>query len=197
MTDFRTIVAAATSMILFLSACGSAGSPDPTDVEGSGQVAAAEAFVDAFYSFDATALGEILVSAPESRASILSYQGWAEGAHYKVLERHGCEIVSPDYVECPVTVEDDLLLSLGSDFKVTDQFNIHFDGPSIVSVTTGSNDPEIVALAFEWVFANRAEFADGPCRGYEDDDLETPQACAVAVTTAFREFAASDDFPGS
>ncbi len=126
---------------------------------------------------------------------MLSYQGWAEGGHYKVLTRHGCQVISQNYVECPVTVEDDLLLNLGSDFKVTDQFNLRFDGESIISVTTESDDPPIVGQAFDWVFLNYPEFADGPCAGFEVDDLETPQECAEAVTTAFKEFAASDEFP--
>ena len=51
------------------------------------------------------------------------------------------------------------------------------------------------AMGFDWVFVNHPEFADGPCVGFEIDDLETPQECAVAVTTAFKEFAASDEFP--
>lgn len=163
--------------------------------QDSEQLANAEAFVDAFYSFDPDALVASLSSAPDSVASMLSYQGWAEGGHYKVLTRHGCQVVSTEYVECPVTVEDDLLLNLGSDFKVTDQFNLRFEGPSIVSVTTESDDPAIVGQAFDWVFVNHPEFADGPCAGFEIDDLETPQECAVAVTTAFEEFAASDEFP--
>lgn len=191
--------------LFLVSGCGSS-EPVPTTTvvadtvtsEGdreSRQIANAEAFIDAFYSFDPDVLAATLSQAPESATAMLSYQGWAEGGNYKVLTRHGCRVVSKDYVECPVTVEDDLLLNLGSDFKVTDQFNLRFNGPSIISVTTESDDPPIVGQAFDWVFMNYPEFADGPCTGFEVDDLETPQACAVAVTTAFKEFAASDEFP--
>ena len=191
--------------LVLAAGCGSAQRVTETTVAadlggGDGaiesvQIANAEAFVDAFYAFDPAALAETLSQAPDSAAGMLSYQGWAEGGHYKVLKRHGCQVIADNYVECPVTVEDDLLLNLGSDFKVTDQFNLRFDGPSIVSVTTESDDPAIVGKAFDWVFVNYPEFADGPCAGFEVDDLETPQECAVAVTTAFKTFAASDEFP--
>jgi hypothetical protein len=203
------VTAAAAACLLILASCGSprgesvttttasAGAPTAGDDQNPEQIASAEAFVDAFYSFDADALAATLSSAPDSRAAMLSYQGWAEGGNYKVLERHGCQVVSVDYVECPVTVEDDLLLNLGSDFKVTDQFNLRFEGPSIISVTTESDDPELVSQAFDWVFVNYPEFADGPCVGYEVNDLATPQECAVAVTTVFKEFASSDEFPGN
>jgi hypothetical protein len=208
MSKSRVVAAAAAFACLLLIACGSSsgesattttasGAPTPSDDQNAEQIASAEAFVDAFYSFDPDALAATLSSAPGSVARMLSYQGWAEGGNYKVLERHGCQVVSVDYVECPVTVEDDLLLNLGSDFKVTDQFNLSFEGPSIIFVTTKSDDPALVSEAFDWVFKNHPEFADGPCVGYEVNELETPQECAVAVTTAFKEFAASDEFPGN
>lgn len=173
----------------------SASAPD-SGADEAAQITAAESFIDAFYSFDPAALEETLAAAEESAPRILGYQAWAEGAHYKVLERAGCETTGPNLVECPVTVEDDLLLALGSDFKVTDVFTISFDGTDIIAVQTGSNDPEIVRQGFNWVFANDPELLGGTCEGFGAGVPVNGGDCARAVVAGLREFAASEDFPG-
>jgi hypothetical protein len=173
----------------------SASAPDSGAAEAE-QIAAAETFIDAFYSFDPAALEETLAAANESAPRILAYQAWAEGAHYKVLERAGCATIGPDVVECPVTVEDDLLLALESDFKVTDVFTLTFDGEDIIAVDTGSDDPAIVGQGFEWVFSNDPELLEGACEGFAQGVLVNGGDCARAVVDGLREFAASEDFPG-
>lgn len=159
-------------------------------------IAAAESFIDAFYSFDPDALEETLAAAGESAPRLLGYQAWAEGAHYKVLDRAGCQSTGPGVVACPVTVEDDLLLALGSDFKVTDVFTLEFDGADIVAVRTGSDDPEVVGQGFDWVFSNNPELLEGACEGFAEGTPVTGGDCARAVVAGLREFAASSDFPG-
>jgi hypothetical protein len=139
-------------------------------------------------------LDKILSSANKAKPKILFYQGWAEGANYKVLRRHPCE-GNEDVLSCPVTVEDDLLLALGSDFKVTDRFDVTFKGGSIVNVTTSSDDPDVVNTGIDWVFANRPGLENGACAGFFDGG-PSPEACAKAVVQGLEDFAASDDFPG-
>ena len=158
------------------------------------KLATAEAFVDAFYSYDPDQLEVILSSASKAKPSILFYQGWAEGANYKVLNRMPCE-VKGEVIGCSITVRDDLLLALGSDFNVTDRFDLTFSGESIVNVTTDSDDPELVHTAIERVFDNQPGLAGGACIGYFDGG-PTPGDCARAVVQGLLDFAARDDFPG-
>jgi len=88
--------------------------------DGASRLAAAEAFVDAFYSFDAQRLTEALSTAPESVPRISYYQGWAEGGNYTILHRMPCRAESAEWVSCSITVKDDLSQALGLAIPATD-----------------------------------------------------------------------------
>jgi len=164
----------------------------PTHAE---RLAIAEAMIDAFYSFDPESLAALLIDAGESADQLLYYQGWAEGGNYKIIERGPCVAVTQSQVRCPVTVEDDPVMALGSDFKVTDTFTITFEGTTISDVETSSNDQPIYYQARDWVLANMPEIMAGPCKGFFAGG-PTPGDCARAMAEGYRAFAASDEFPG-
>jgi hypothetical protein len=166
------------------------GAPDTAE-----RLAIAEALIDAFYSFDPERLAALLIDAGESADQLLYYQGWAEGGNYKIIERGACVAVTQSQVRCSITVEDDPVMALGSDFKVTDTFTISFDGTKISDVETSSNDQPIYYLARDWVRANMPEIMEGPCKGFFAGG-PTPGDCARAMAEGYREFAASDEFPG-
>ena len=76
---------------LSLVACGK--TPDSERDRPTKQwVATAESFIDAFYSYDPDLLRAALSSAEGSAASILFYQGWAEGGNYEVVKRMPCKL---------------------------------------------------------------------------------------------------------
>lgn len=154
----------------------------------------ADAFIKAFYTFDPDQLNPFFFSAEGSAATLQFYQGWAEGGNYKVLNRGECVVDAPNTVSCPVTVEDDPMLALGIDFKVTDTFAFTFAGPLLTKVETSSNDLPIYYRAFEWVTKEMPEVMSGPCQGFFAGG-PTPGACAQAMTEGYRQFAASNDFP--
>jgi hypothetical protein len=158
-------------------------------------VATAEAFIDAFYSFDRDRLAAFLAAAPESAPRLLYYQGWAEGGNYAVLERTPCSLDEDGVVHCPVRVRDDPVVALGTGFNVTDTFHLDFVDGVIVEVETSSNDQPIYYQALEWVEANMPEILDGPCAN-RDTPEGTPGDCARAMTRGYAAFAASADFPG-
>ena len=151
----------------------------------------AEAFVDAFYSFDRGRLEPILSAAPESTRRIVFYQGWAEGGNYEVLNRMPCVVDSAEVVRCSIMVRDDLIEALDVGFNVTDTFELTFVDGEIVSVRTSSNDPQAYHDARQWVRDNRPELIEEPCRGYFDGG-PTPQACVRAMARGYAEFAASE-----
>ncbi|MEM6708046.1 MAG: hypothetical protein AAF648_04610 [Pseudomonadota bacterium] len=159
-------------------------------------LAKAESMIDAFYAFDREHLARLLEKAGTARDQLLYYQGWAEGGNYRVLERRACVARGASEVVCAITVEDDPVLALGLDFKVTDTFTLRFDGLDIVDVTTDSNDPPIYYAARDWVKAHRPDIMAGPCAGMCAGGT-TPGDCARAMTEAYAQYAASDDFPGS
>lgn len=167
-----------------------AGAPEITE-----RLAIAEAMIDAFYSFDPDRLAPLLAGAGEAATRLLYYQGWAEGGNYRIVERGACVAATPTQVRCPVTVEDDPVMALGTDFKVTDTFTITFDGTTISGVETSSNDQPIYYLARDWVRENMPEVMEGPCQGFFEGG-PTPGDCARAMTAGYRAFAASDAFPG-
>lgn len=157
--------------------------------DGAARLAAAEAFVDAFYSFDAQRLKDALSAAPESVPRISYYQGWAEGGNYAIVQRMPCRVESAEWVNCSITVKDDLFQALGLRFHATDTFHLGFSDGKIVSARVSSNDPPEFDRALDWVYNERSELTDEPCR----DSFEggrTPQACVRAVVQGLREFAA-------
>ena len=153
--------------------------------------AKAEAFVDAFYSFDADKLRPILVDAPDSAPNILFYQGWAEGGNYAVLDRMPCVAENQQVVSCSITVKDDLIGALGIDFNVTDTFHLTFSDGRIVSIETSSDDPQAYHDAEQWVQDKRPEVMEGPCQGYFDGG-PTPQLCVQAMVKGYAEYAATE-----
>ena len=81
----------ATGFALMLFAYGNSVKSDSQE-SNSQNIAVAEAFIDAFYSFNPDPLLAALASAEESIPSILYYQGWAEGGNYQVVERKPCQL---------------------------------------------------------------------------------------------------------
>lgn len=154
----------------------------------------AESLIDDFYSFDTVRLEEALVSAEESKESLLYYQGWAEGGNYEIVERKHCAVQSSNIVSCPITVKDDPMLALGVDFFVTDTFEIRFEGGAVSSVETSSDDLPIYYEARDWVRANIPELIAEPCEGFFAGG-PTPGDCASAMAEGYRRFAASANFP--
>ena len=123
----------------------------------------AEAFIDAFYSFESEKLAPLLEFADTSADSILYYQAWARGGNYKVMNRGECKLTDQGTVKCPITVEDDLVLALKTDFLVTDTFEITFVDSEIGKIETSSNDQPIYYDARDWVKANRPEVMQTVC----------------------------------
>ena len=154
--------------------------PDRTD-----DLATAEAFIDAFYSFDPERLRPLLAAAGESIDAILYYQGWAEGGNYKVLERGACAVDDAGLISCPITVQDDPVLALKTGFNVTDTFTLTFEEGRIVKVDTSSNDQPIYYQAREWVEKNMPEVMSGPCKDRGQGGA-TPGDCARAMTEGYR-----------
>ena len=211
----RSIAAfALTSSVLIAAGCsenastaepvGSAAAPSDAEAaaaeeasvsEPDSDLVTAEAFIDAFYSFDADRLAPMLASAPESAPRLLYYQGWAEGGNYVVLERTPCAKDETGVVNCPVKVRDDPVQALGTGFDVTDTFHLTFDDGVLVKVETSSNDQEIYGQARAWVEANMPEVMSGPCANRNTPE-GTPAECARAMTAGYAAFAASPDFPG-
>jgi hypothetical protein len=154
----------------------------------------AEAFIDAFYSFDRSRLESFLSFAEESIPSIAYYQGWAEGGNYEIVNRRPCAEKKSNVIRCAITVEDDPMLALGIDFKVTDTFEISFENGEIRSVETSSDDMQVYYDAAEWVRKEFPELVEEPCQGFFDGG-PTPGDCARAMAEGYRKFSASDDFP--
>lgn len=152
----------------------------------------AERFIDAFYSFNPERIRETLQFAEPSMASILYYQGWAEGGNYSIVKRHGCEARGSEIV-CPVTVKDDLMTALKIDFDVTDSFHLTVEGGQIRSVYTSSNDLDVFRDAEAWVWKERPDLVNTPCAGYWEDG-ETPGDCVRAMVSGYREYTGTDEY---
>lgn len=168
-----------------------AANPENEAVVLAANLETAEGMIDAFYSFDPASLSAFLSAAGESAASILSYQAWAQGGNYLVLNRVGCssEDGTADKIVCPVTVQDDLVQALQTGFDVTDTFHLTFEDGIIVNVDTSSNDQPIYRDARVWVDANMPEVMAGPCKR-TDGQRETPGDCARAMTAGYAKYKA-------
>lgn len=163
-----------------------------TTVESQVDLAAAEAFIDAFYSFDAQALAAALAFGEEYVPFMGFYQGWAEGANYKIVDRGACEATDPQNASCPITVESDFVRALGLDVNVTVTFLLTFEDGDIVEVDLTSNDPPEFNQAFDAV-ADDPELlgAGGACEGFFNGG-PTPGDCARVFVASFEELAGSD-----
>lgn len=186
----KIVVVAATAC-----SCGRAGE-DGDALSANPDLALAETFVDAFYSFDTDRLAPLLSSAGESRLRMLEYQAWAEGGHYEVIERSPCEVAEDGVVGCSITVRDDLVAALNLGWWVTDHFALSIVNGEIVSVVTSSNDPQVYHDARAWVRENRADLIEEPCADSPETGFGlTPGLCAAAMTRGYRDFAESEGFP--
>jgi|GEM_PF-326104 len=159
-------------------------------------LATAEDMIDAFYSFDPEQLSQFLTHAEQSAKSILYYQGWAEGGNYKIVKRMACKPISNQQISCAVTVQDDPVMALQTDFNVTDTFTITFAGTDVAAIETSSNDQPIYYEARDWVLENMPEIMSGPCQGFFDDG-PTPADCARAMTEGYRQFYAAQQAQSS
>lgn len=179
----RAIAVLALAMVLTSCATTvpSAGTTAPP------RLATAEAFIDAFYSFDRERLRKVLADAEGSQPQILFYQGWAQGGGYAVLDRKPCAPAGSDTIACPVTVRDDLIAALGTGYWVTDTFHLTFAGDRLTAVRTSSDDPPEFELALEWINAERPAVMSGPCIGFFTGG-PTPQDCVRAVVAGFAEY---------
>ncbi len=190
-------LATSSVVLILLGACAESPEP-PAPVEAPDSVSAnltkAEAFIDAFYSFDPDRLRPMLAAAPESVQSIMYYQGWAEGGNYKVLDRGACAVNANDLISCPITVQDDPVLALKTGFNVTDTFTLTFADGEIARVETSSNDQPIYYEARKWVEREMPEVMTGPCKDRGAGGT-TPGDCARAMTEGYRRFAESDEYP--
>lgn len=171
---------------LSLVACGRT-SDSERELSSDKLLATADSFVDAFYSYAPDRLRAILSSADDTAASILFYQGWAEGGNYKVLERMPCKLDTEETISCSIIVKDDLMGALGIDFNVTDTFHLNFSNCQIVSVSTSSNDPQEYYDAEQWVEKNRPELVGESCERSRDKP-STPGDCVRGYVQGFSEF---------
>lgn len=150
----------------------------------------AEAFVDAFYAWDAAGLAGLMV-AGEDRKRVLYYQGWAEAANYEVQVRRPCELVEGganggDVARCAITVTDDFGQALG--YTATDTFSLTVRDGSITAATFAGDDPPVFEAVFAWLAQTRPEVFAGPCRDmFEGGD--SPGDCARAIADGARAFA--------
>lgn len=166
--------------------CAATGAGAPTIVDRD--VAAAERFIDAFYSFDRARLARALADADSAAPRILFYQGWAQGGSYRVVRRAPCRVEPQRTVRCTVGVEDDLVKALGLTRHVTDTFRLAVSDGSVRHVTTSSDDPPLFEEALAWVRRERAARFRTACEGFFAGG-PTPAACARVVVEGFREFA--------
>ncbi len=158
------------------------------NTEGEADIAVAEAFIDAFYSFDSNPLGDLLADAGESKADMLFYQGWAQAGNYIVMNRRPCELMSDNVVSCAITVQDDLVLALGIDFDVTDTFMLTIEDGSITQIETSTDDPQLYHDASNWVWENRPDLVGGPCDG-DSGVAPDPEQCVLGALEGYREYA--------
>lgn len=179
---------AVTALLAVAALAGISFSHSAEHADEQARLAVAEEFVSAFYSFDAKPLGALLAAAGESRRDMLFYQGWAKGGNYIVVERMPCAAFGDDAVRCSITVQDDLVLSLGIDFDVTDTFTLTFDGDEIRAVETSSNDPQLYHDARDWVWAHRRDWVERPCRG-GGDTAPDPVQCVHNMLKGYRDYA--------
>ena len=184
--------------VAFFAACVAGSSVTASELASAPgtavQLATAEKFIDAFYSFDAARLAPFVSAATEaSRGEIVFYQQWAVGAHYSVVHRHPCRIERVDVVACAVTVEDDLMKALQIDFNVTDEFHLSFRNGTITEITTTSDDPPAWENGKAWIRKNRAALIATPCEGYFAGG-PTPAECARSMVQGLREFRESPEY---
>lgn len=170
-------------------------------------VARAERFLDALYSFDQDAM--LATLAPGSRAEefVTYYLGFAKGANYDVTFRQPCvfdEGGVTGKVTCVVTVENDLTRTLGVTESVSAWFTFYATDQGITLVeedgaapTVGSDEAladgvagEEMTAGLKWVYETYPELRayEGACWKIFDGG-PTPEACAIALVAALEQYA--------
>ena len=183
--SIKTALLICTCLIL-MCGCKNASENEKQNEQGS-NLDIAEAFVDAFYSFNGGTLSSLLTQAQETQSSILYYQTWAECGNYKVVKRNAFIEKNDSLVLCPITVKDDLIGALGLALNVTDTFHLTIVNDKIRSVETSSNDPDLFYKAIDWIKQNRPELTEKPCEG-ESRACD----CVQATVKGFSEFMANN-----
>ncbi len=175
-------------ILLFLVGCKN-GTKAETTISKNSSITIANAFIDAFYSFDSDSLQASLSQAKKSWPSILYYQKWAECGNYEVLQRFPCIQKNDSLVLCPVMVKDDLMQALELALNVTDTFHLIVEERKILSVETSSNDPDIYYEGKEWIRQNRPELIAKPCEGAWEGG-PTPCECIKGTVQGLAAFKA-------
>lgn len=170
-----------------LTACTDSRTPSPDPAA----LVRAEAILDRFYAWDAAGLAA-LVGDAEGASALLYYQGWAEAAHYRVLERRPCRGASATRVVCAVTVSDDFGQALGYTATDTFIFDVGTADVGYTRIDFEGDDPLVFTALFAWIAWDRAEILDEECAAMFETGT-TPGECARAVAEAARTFA--DRFP--
>ena len=177
---------AATSTVTIDTTTTSADTTTTLSEEKAARVALGNAFVDALYSFDPEALEALFVEGAATEA--LYYQGFAEGGNYRIVERGDCIASRVDEIICPITVEDDAMLALSNETKVTDTHFLTVSDGLLTDHRNTTNDPEILFFAVLWVFSTYPEMNEGVCAGMWTDG-QTPGECARRIAEGVREYA--------
>ena len=169
---------------LFAGLCMAAVLPARAE-DKAPQLAIAEQFIEAFYSFNANRLAPYLRHAGDSAQSIVRYQAWAQGGNYKIVKRMPCKADPVSHtVICRITVQDDLVMALQTGFDVTDSFHLTFTENLITAIETSSNDQPIYYEARRWVAEQYPELMLGVCA----DNAPSPAECARAMALRYRVF---------
>lgn len=146
----------------------------------------AEAFIDAFYSWDQARLSALVAAGPDADA-VLYYQGWAEAAHYQVKTRRPCRAAEEGRIVCAITVTDDFGTALG--YTATDTFTLTVAEGVVSAVGFEGDDPPVFEAVFEWLAETRPEVFNGPCRDLFASGT-TPGDCARAIAQGARDYVA-------
>lgn len=169
-------------LVATLTACSSSNQIKPADL------AVAERFIDAFYSWSPNELSATLAKAPADTSRTLYYQAWAEAGGYQVQTRRPCVASATGTVDCAITVTDNIGGALG--YTATDTFHLVFADHNLVGVSFTSDDPPILQELFGWLEANRPSVMNGPCKDLFAGGT-TPGACVRAVVQGAKDFVQS------
>ncbi len=154
-----------------LTLAGCAGNPAQSDV------ATAESFLDAFYSWEPDRLAAIVVPGEDADRA-LYYQAWARAGNYQVQTRRPCERSEDGRMHCAVTVTDDIGAALG--YVATDTFHLTIDRHVVQAVSFTADDPPVLAEVFQWLGEEHPEVFTGPCKDMFSGGT-TPELCVRAV----------------
>ena len=149
----------------------------------SNDLKSAEAFIDAFYSYDEVRLAETMDAGDEGERA-LYYQAWAEAANYQIKKRRRCTLENGSAV-CKITVTDDFGRALG--YTATDTFVLTVENDLMIGVQSQGDDPPIFMELFDWISKNQPEVLAGPCADMFAGG-QTPGECSRSVVLAANQF---------